>query len=291
LRKVFLLANPIAGNGKTERFLPHVLQSLENNNIAYVLFKTQKDNLAHQIIAKNLDHTFTELWVCGGDGTLHEAINGLPRFDLNVACIQTGTGNDFSRALPGKQHPNEQLQKALFAQPKPIDLGICNGNLFHNGVGIGFDGSVAHRAAALKAEQSGSVLSYYKAIAEGIFGYNGYDFSIKTKDLAINKSTFMLTVGNGIAFGGGMKVCPKAEVNDGLLDICHVEKVSVLGRLWRLPFLVAGKHSHLPKVNYFKTNEISVKCATEAKAHIDGEIFSAKEFSIKIAPAKLLLRY
>lgn len=281
----------MAGNGKTAKFLPEVESRLRSDGIAYQGFFTNSDAFADKIVAKYLDHTFTDLLIVGGDGTFHEAINGLPRFDLSVSVIQTGTGNDFIKAIDKKANPRSMLEKAILATPKPIDLGLCNKRLFHNGVGIGFDGSVAHRSAELKAEQKGSVLSYYRAIAEGIFKFKGFDFEFYGDDFRMEKPTFMITIANGVAFGGGMMVTPFAKVDDELFDVCHVARVSVLGRLWRLPFLVAGKHSKLPKVNYFKSGSITVNCAQEATAHIDGEIFKAKHFHISMAKEKLLLRY
>lgn len=291
LRKVFVIANPVAGNGKTAQFLATVESKLVSEKINYNLFLTTQDKLTDTIIKANLNSGYTDLWIVGGDGTFHEALNGLTRYDLPVSVIQTGTGNDFVKAIGRNCTPEIMLERAISAEPKPIDIGICNGRLFHNGIGIGFDGSVAHRAAELKTETSGSVLSYYRAIGEGILGYNGIEMEIITEAKRSLSKTFMLTVGNGVAFGGGMKVTPKAKINDGLFDVCHVEKVSVLGRIWRLPFLVAGKHTKLPKVNYFKSNNIEISSTQELTAHIDGEIFKAAAFDIKMADFKLLLRY
>ncbi|MFY0675226.1 MAG: diacylglycerol kinase family lipid kinase [Bacteroidia bacterium] len=281
----------MAGNGKTAQFLPKVESRLNSESIEYQLFLTTHDELADKIISKNLDHSFTDLWIIGGDGTFHEALNGLRRFDLPVSVIQTGTGNDFVKALGRNCTPEIMLERAIYAEPKPIDIGVCNGKLFHNGVGIGFDGSVAHRAAELKTETSGSVLSYYQAIAEGIFGYRGFEMTIESDEKRIISRTFMITVANGVAFGGGMKVTPKAKINDGLLDVCHVEKVSVLGRIWRLPFLVAGKHAGLPKVNYYQSKKVKIRSNFKLSAHIDGEVFKSNEFEIKLADFKLLLRF
>ncbi|MGB0429847.1 MAG: diacylglycerol/lipid kinase family protein [Bacteroidia bacterium] len=290
LRKVFLLANPVAGNGKTAKFLPLVESRLIAEGIEYQLFLTTHDQFADKIISSNLNSSFTDLWVVGGDGTFHEALNGLSDYNLTVAVIQTGTGNDFIKAIGKNYTPKIMLEKAIFAKPKLIDIGVCNGKLFHNGIGIGFDGAVAHRAAELKTETSGSVLSYYRAIAEGIFNYKGFNMTIKSDGNSAVANSFMLTVGNGIAFGGGMKVTPKAKIDDGVFDVCHVEKVSVAGRVWRLPFLVAGKHTALPKVKYFSAKELKISSDQQLTAHVDGEIFKSKEFDIKMADFKLLLR-
>ncbi|MBI1184431.1 YegS/Rv2252/BmrU family lipid kinase [bacterium] len=290
-RNIFLLANPAAGNGKTAGFLPKVIAALEQQGINHQCFLTTHDQLADQLVARHFNESFNELWVVGGDGTFCEALNGFNHFDLPVALIQTGTGNDFSRALPGKQNPEAQLKTALLGGTKRIDLGKCNGRYFHNGVGIGFDGTVAQRAAELKAELSGSVRSYYRAIAEGLFGYKGFEYEMTINGKHMNGRAFMATIGNGTSFGGGMKVCPQARVDDQKLDVCLVQQLSVAGRLWRLPFLVAGQHSKLPKISYQKGTEIHILCSTQVAAHLDGEVFMADEFAISLCPGQLLLRW
>lgn len=291
MKRLFVLANPTAGRGRTATILPDIEDALASRGILYDLFLTTRQNMASELLKQSLDSSYTDLLVVGGDGTFNEVINGLPRFDLEVGVIQSGTGNDFAKALGGSMKIASQLHRALSAKAKPMDLGLCNGMLFHNGVGIGFDGSVAHRAAELKAEQKGSVLSYYRAIAEALFGFRGLPMNIKGVKDGDGAKTFMTTVANGVAFGGGLKVTPKASITDGLLDVCHVDSISVAGRLWRLPFLVAGKHTGLSKISYFKTKQLVIESAQELPAHIDGEIFKAKRFEISLSEQKLNLRF
>lgn len=271
--------------------MPDVEEFLSARNIAYKLHLTTHNAMAPELIREHLDESYTDILVVGGDGTFHEVINGMPHFDINVGVIQSGTGNDFSKALGKSLTMSQQIERAVMAEPKPIDLGLCNEMLFHNGVGIGFDGKVAHRANELKAEQKGSVLSYYQAIAEAIATYKPVPLTIKGVKETTDIKTFMITVANGVAFGGGLRVTPKASVIDGELDVCCIDEVSVLGRLWRLPILLAGKHTQLNKVSYFKTKNIEIEASHEVPAHIDGEIFTGKQFKIGLAPQKLLLRY
>lgn len=290
MKHLFVLANPTAGRGKTAVLLPQIEESLAAQNISYKLFTTQRKNMAQNIFDQHFNDDFTDLLIVGGDGTFHDAINSLPRFDIPVGLVQSGTGNDFSKVLGGSVRLSHQLQRALTAAPKAIDLGFCNGMLFHNGVGIGFDGAVAHRAAELKAK-GGGVASYYRAIAEGLFGYRGVSMMSKGIKERCDCKTFMTTVANGVAFGGGLKVTPKASITDGLLDVCHVDGLTVGGRLWRLPFLVAGMHTRLSKISYLQTERIVIEGPEELPAHIDGEIFKASRFEISLARQKLYLRF
>lgn len=289
-RRVFVLANPTAGRGKTARALPTITSALKDKGLDFSLHNTTGQGTVQGLLQKHLNASFTEILVVGGDGTFHELINALPHFDLPIGLIQSGTGNDFIKALDGGKSLRHQLDRALMASAKPIDLGICNGKLFHNGVGIGFDGQVANRAAELKGK-GGSVWSYYQAIAEALFSYKGVSMHLEAQDESREGMKFMTTIANGVAFGGGLKVTPKASITDGLLDVCEVNRLSVAGRLWRLPFLVAGKHAGLPKINYFKTQEITISGPNEMPAHIDGEVFGAKHFQIGLSKHKLLLRH
>lgn len=291
MKRLFVIANPTAGRGRTATILPDIEEALASRGVLYDLHLTTRQKMAAELLKESFDSSYTDLLVVGGDGTFNEVINGLPRFDIQVGVIQSGTGNDFAKALGGSMKIADQLNRAISAQAKPIDLGLCNGMLFHNGVGIGFDGSVAHRAAELKAEQKGSVLSYYRAIAEALFGYRGVSMNIQGVKESNDALTFMTTVANGVAFGGGLKVTPKASITDGLLDVCHVDSLSVIGRLWRLPFLVAGKHTALNKISYFKTEQLAIESTQELPAHIDGEIFKAKRFEISLSEQKLNLRF
>ena len=280
----------MAGNGQTSKFLPQVKGRLENDGIRYCLKTTSVERNGEALVKELLTDEFTDLLILGGDGTFHEVINGLDNFSCPIGLIQTGTGNDFSKALGTYLKPIVQLERALIGDVTTVDLGVCNGRFFHNGIGIGFDGKVAHRTAALRKNQSGSIWSYYQAVAEGIFAFKSPELSVSSLEHNIAGPHFMVTVGNGVAFGGGFRVTPKAKIDDGLLDVCAVSKVSVPGRLWRLPFLTAGQHLNLPSVSYFNTKTLSISSIEHLPAHIDGETFSAKFFEIQIRPSLLKLR-
>lgn len=258
--------------------------------IPYTLLLTTAEKGGDKLVSEHFSDQYTELLVLGGDGTFHEVINGLDDFSLPIGIVQSGTGNDFSKALGPPLSLIEQLEIALSERVGPIDLGVCNDRLFHNGVGIGFDGWVAHRTAALRKTRPSSVWSYYQAVTEGIFGFRSPQLEFSNDLRNERKKHFMITVGNGVAFGGGFRVTPSAKVDDGCLDVCAVQKVSIPGRLWRLPFLTLGKHLRLPAVNYFQTDKLSIHTPTSIAAHIDGEVFEATSFEIEIRPQLLKLR-
>lgn len=290
LRNLLVIANPVAGNGKTAQFLHHLKERLGNAEIAYTLKKTTKDRNGEVLAKECFSNQFSEILVLGGDGTFHEVINGVQDFSKPIGVVQTGTGNDFSKALGKVLSPVEQLEKVIHGNIKTIDLGLCNNRLFHNGVGIGFDGWVGHRTTELRKNRSSSVWSYYQAVVEGIFRFRSPEMRLRSSEHGFSGKHFMITVGNGVAFGGGFRVTPKAELDDGLLDICAVAKVSIPGRLWRLPFLTLGKHASLPSINYLKVDALHIDGSRPLHAHIDGETFSANSFEIGIRPGLLRLR-
>lgn len=291
-RLVFVVANPKAGNRKTEAFLPKALIYLKKNDIAYELFTTEREDHIAELFTENWHGGFTDILVLGGDGTLHEVVNS-GFLKCPVGMVHTGTANDFAKALFNKKLSHEvQLKRALTAEPRLVDLGECNGVLFHNGVGIGFDGMVAHKVKKMEVEQKKAVWAYYSALASIILKYKSSRMKVWADgERAVDEPLFLATIGNGKAFGGGFYLTPEASVEDGILDICLIKKVNFLERLWRLPYIPFGKHLSMSVVRYSKAKEIILHSREELPYHIDGETFWGRKFNIQIHPQMLKLRY
>jgi YegS/Rv2252/BmrU family lipid kinase len=291
-KNVLVVANPVAGHGFTARSLPQVRKRLEGLGWPHTIMLTESKYGAETLVKDHVCHGYSDLVVVGGDGTLHQALNGMPRFDIPIGVVQTGTGNDFSKAMGEKLGIGAQIERALLAPPRPVDMGVCNGRYFANGVGIGFDGWVAHRAAELWTAGVPGVWAYYRAIARGIVGYQPFEATMRHDSTALDvHRLFMVTVGNGKAFGGGVPVCPRAAIDDGQLDFCAVERLTVPGRIWRLPLLMAGKHLGLHKVHYGTGHKVVIHTAHPVEAHLDGELLRGSNFEIGLAPHNLWLRW
>lgn len=250
----------------------------------------KKKNIAHTVFIASWPQAWTDLteaWIVGGDGTLNYFINHYPQFDLPMAIFKGGTGNDFHWLLYGDISVEQQVELVSGATPKPVDAGLCNKQLFINGVGIGFDGKVVQD---LRNRKKGKA-SYLLTILKNIFGYREFLCSVNTENFHWGKKCFMISVANGRRYGGSFQVTPQSLVNDGLLDTNVVGKIHPLLRLKYLPVIEKGKHLNLPFITYVKSAIVVVKAMKELPAHADGEYFSATEFNIECLPARFLFLY
>ena len=159
-KNIAIVCNQLAGVGRAIIVAQQILAELSEKKIPHSFFK---ENWPADFNA------FTDVWIVGGDGTLNYFVNHYPEIRLPLVIFNGGTGNDFHWLLYGKMSFDEQLQLALSAEPKPIDLGRCNGKFFINGVGVGFEGEVA-RGLTGKKKKAGKA-SFMTMILRKIFSY------------------------------------------------------------------------------------------------------------------------
>lgn len=138
-RYIAVVCNPLSGKGKPLKLLPLFEAYLREEGLTFQSFAGElPDSLA----------AFTDLVIMGGDGTLNYVLNHFKTIGIPIGYISCGTGNDVGMLLmPGKTF-NEQFKSAVYAEPHKVDVGVCNGRLFLNGAGIGFDGWVVKRLLA-----------------------------------------------------------------------------------------------------------------------------------------------
>lgn len=274
VKKIAIVANKIAGEGLAVALSQKIGAILQQKGIDFEIF-TDNWPLGFD--------SFSDAWVVGGDGTLNYFINKYPELQLPLMIFKGGTGNDFHWLLYKDCPLEDQIQIGLQTFPKPVDGGTCNGRLFLNGLGIGFDGAIAFKLQG-KKKKAGKI-SYLLAILKMIFSYREQVFELTMTNRVIHKNLLMVNVMNGKRAGGGFHITPDAEVNDGLFQANVVGPLSVVKRLFYLPVIEKGKHSKLPFIDYFSTPNMIIKSSDYFHAHLDGEYVRAKEMEIKMLPA------
>ena len=278
-KSIAILFNSRAGKGKAIRVAKQIKGKL--SSLQY-MFEAFEDFWPEDLKA------YTDVWIIGGDGTLNYFINKYPDCNLPLSVFKGGTGNDFAWKLFGNKNLDDCFSIALDALPKKTDAGVCNGKYFMNGVGIGFDGEIVKSIYREKTFFKGH-LAYYAAALRKIFFFIENKLEVNTKDISWKLPTFMLTVANGSRYGGGFLVAPDASVDDGLLDIVLVPRISIFQRLNLLPGASKGKHLRMAQST--RSQSVMVKADRCVSAHYDGEAMEAEKFEINILPQKFLFRY
>lgn len=279
-RNIAIVCNPLAGSGRASGIGRNIQLILETKNVLHSLF-IDKWPVSF--------YSYSDIWIIGGDGTLNYFINKYPDTTLPLVIFNGGTGNDFHWLLYGSKTIEEQVEIAMYAEPRPIDAGRCNERYFINGVGIGFEGEVA-KALTGKKKLSGKT-SFLLTILKKIFSYRSKYYEVKTESKNLEGKKLLIDISNGRRAGGGFHIAPVAEANDGLLDVVIANALTPLQRLRYLPVIEKGKHLALPFINHFTSRNIKVTSGAIIQYHLDGEYFEATQLDVEIMSKKFLFRY
>jgi diacylglycerol kinase (ATP) len=281
LKNIAIVCNNLAGGGRALAMGRAISSELKNRGLLNTLFIEDWP--------ANLDR-FTDAWIVGGDGTINYFINKYPGIKLPLALFNGGTGNDVHAVLYKKKNFEEQLQTVLIAEAKPVDAGKCNDKYFINGVGIGFEGSVAKALTGKRKTKPGKA-AFMGTILRKIFFYSSKKYKVISNEVKGESENLLISVMNGHRAGGGFHIAPESAIDDGLLDVVMVKKIHPFRRLRCLPQIEKGKHMGLSYVDHFRTKKIIITSEIPMDAHLDGEYYSAKRYEIEMLAAKYLFRY
>ncbi|GAX89128.1 diacylglycerol/lipid kinase family protein [Effusibacillus lacus] len=272
-RRLFVI-NPNAGKGRALRYWKLAEAELHKRQIVYDCFMTNApgDAVGH---LKNLAGFYDQVIAVGGDGTIHEVVNGIVQTGAKLGIIPAGTGNDFAQYLNLNGHfdPVRSVERILQNQSVPVDLVCMQEKVFINVAGMGFDAAVAadvNRSTFLKKMGS---LGYVASVMRQLPGYRPGAAMIEIDGSKHHfEDAWLIAVGNGGVYGGGMKILPQADCRDGLLEVCVVSGISKLELLRVFPKVFSGSHVRHPAVKMFRGSEVRVISKANLRIHADGEI-------------------
>ncbi|MDQ0217850.1 diacylglycerol kinase family lipid kinase [Peribacillus cavernae] len=288
------IVNKVSGNGRALKIWSLIEKILQEKNIRYCVHFTQKSNHATQIVQEYINNKETAVIIAvGGDGTVHEAINGLSGSNIPLGIIPAGSGNDFCRALGIPLRFDKALERILKDERKVIDIGRINDKYYATVVGIGFDGQVAHTTNISKYKKLLNLfrlggISYIVGVFKVLFYYKptNVDLKVDKKQQKI-ANVWLIAVANSPSYAGGMLICPNAINTDGLFDICIVQGISRWELLRILPTVFKGKHTSHPSVTILKAREVEILSDSPMIAHGDGEIIGQTPVKISVKPRSL----
>lgn len=298
-----VIVNPIAGNGRAHGLQPRIEAWLRERALEARVMETRERGHAERLAAAAGDLGHERVVVVGGDGTIQEVVNGLLADGGSTAdarpslgLVPGGTGNDLVRDLLLPLDPFSALVIALGATTRPIDIArATNGEgtvrHFHAAGGVGFDGQVAHTMFGHgKPWQKGRVGYLITAFVE-LMRFRNREIAIRLDSDAEatenHRKCLLVAVANGAFYGGGMQICPGAEIADGLLDICVGGDLSRWEALRLLPGIYRAAHVGHPKVEFFRARSVALLGAADTLVHLDGEPFGSLPLQIDIVPHAL----
>jgi diacylglycerol kinase (ATP) len=277
-RQWAFIINPIAGNGFAKTIVPTLEKMIRKNNINA------------ELSARFLERGFSYIVGVGGDGTINEISRPLiNKENVAIGVIPAGTGNDFIQILGFPNRFGEKEWNEFFnANVIKMDVGSCNGMIFLNGMGLGFDAQVAAENYVEPGEvKRGGKHKYIWHIIKTLLFFREKRMTVITGDELLDTDCFINTIAIGRRFAGGFMLTPKAIANDGLLDVCMIKKLSLFQRFDLLLKVPKGEHIADKKVHYYQTPGISLGFSEKVPFHVDGELNFSKKFDVSILPSSL----
>ncbi len=294
-----VILNPTANRGNMARYRALLRSRLESEPQAEYV-ETSRQGEAQER-AMNAAKEGRPIIIVGGDGSVHEVVNGILRAGRRVplGIVAAGSGNDYAwHTLKLPKDPAAAIERAFTGQLVDSDAGIVNGRYFVNSFSVGLDADIAVAASWMKKIpfMSGSRLYYGTTIKQLLFGYHRCPWLTITLDgaaepvEAVAKRYVLMAVTNGPTYGAGFRINPTADYNDGLLDICTISYTPLPRALKLLPVVQKGEHSELPEVTFFRARSVRIESQRPVNIQMDGETTHATSYDAKILPAALLVR-
>jgi diacylglycerol kinase (ATP) len=222
-----LVINPVSGQGKGATVGTYVAGYLNQKKTPFTII-TGNSAIAlsdHLRVFIDKNPQCEGVIAVGGDGLMHIIIQLVVPAQIPFTIIPAGTGNDFVRTLGWSLDSfDAQLSAVISSKPSPIDLGLVDGEWFGAILSTGFDSIVNERANRLKWPRGKMKYNIAMLLELPRFKPKSYEIVIDGKP--IKTQAMLIAIANGLSYGGGMKVCPEAQIQDGLLDIMILAPVS-----------------------------------------------------------------
>jgi diacylglycerol kinase (ATP) len=290
---IFII-NPAAGNGYAKSLAPKIEEMIAKYSINALVVCSERIGHAGQLARYAAANGSKYIIGVGGDGTINEIASALLHYkDVTLGLVPAGTGNDFIQILGFPNRFDEEHWELLFKKETTrIDVGQCNGFLFMNGMGLGFDAQVAAENYVKPGEvKKGGKYKYIYHILKTLVLFKEKRMTILSAESQNETDCFINTISIGRRFAGGFFLTPHAIADDGLLDICMIEKLSLIERLMILPKVPKGTHLQNRKVKYYQTRKIEIVFNQEVPFHLDGELHYSKHFDVSILPGVFNIIY
>jgi len=298
-RKTKLILNPMADMGNAWRVaddLRPIVTEYGQADWSGTVYPTHATELARQAALDG----YGMVVALGGDGTVHEVINGLmqvpPEKRPILGVVPLGSGNDFSHAVGIPAESDHALVQALHGEPSAVDVGVLTDEqgrkeYFDNTLGIGFDAVVTIRSHRLPLLRG--FLMYLTAVIQTIaLNFDPANLHIETDKETWDENTLMLVLCNGPREGGGFHVAPDAKPDDGILHYATVRKISRAMMFRLIPEVMNGTHGRFECVRLGDFTRMSLTSDKPLHIHADGEIYTSfgsnvRNLTIEVLPGAL----
>jgi diacylglycerol kinase (ATP) len=293
MEKTLVIINPWAGRGAAGRRRPDLEMTLEQTGVEYAIVATHARGGAVELAWQGVERGYGRIVAVGGDGTINEVVNGIKGAEASLGrrarlgIIPLGTGSDFVKVLDGVEPNDVQggIQRAVGERMRTIDLGRAQvgddePRYFINALGMGLDAQVA--AESLKLTKLKGLAVYLVAIIRALANYKAHPMTVEYDGNRIHRRLLFASPANGRCQAGGFWLTPDALIDDGLLDLCLVDKMRLDEIIRHIPKVMEGTHTELKQVTISRARNIRMTSAAPIPVATDGEVISTDARSVVV---------
>jgi len=295
--KTVFLVNPAAENGAAGRRWPELAHEAASLGLqGDTRFSERPGHLTE--LAREAAANADLLVAVGGDGTVNEVVNGIAGLDVELALIPRGTGGDFVRTFGIPRKLDRAVEVALRGRTRAIDLGRGRyrswagedeESYFANIASAGMSGAIAKRTNETSKALGGKV-SYAWATVAVFSRWRSDEVRVRVDGTEQAGRMHDVIVANGRYLGGGMKMVPEAEPDDGLLDVLLIGDLTKRDLLLTMPKTYRGKHLPHPKATLLRGTTVEIDAPEPLPVELDGEQPGTTPVRFEIVPRALRLR-
>jgi len=299
------ILNPNALVNRRKKLWEDIERKLQAIPIHYLHHVTSTIAEAKDLIIDLCKRGERHFIVIGGDGTLNIFINAVMESQVNsaeiyVALIPLGTGNDWSRSHGYSTNYLDAIDALKRGTFMNHDVGLVetfindkriNARYFINIAGFGFDGAVIYNTTK-KSTKVFRKQMYLINLLKTLLAYKSQPVTLKTTDFTTTKNIFSIAAGIGQYNGNGMRQCPEAISNDGLLEVVMIEKVSIRKVLQNISNLFKGLHvKKLKEVTTNRTDYLEINTSPHILGEVEGEVLTTGNYRIRCYPSAINFMY
>jgi diacylglycerol kinase (ATP) len=298
LSRTVFLVNPASANGKTGKRWPEIGRAAQAAGLRGEAIFSERPGELGDLAREAADEGATLLVVVGGDGTVHEVVNGIAGRDgIELALIPCGTGWDFARTHKIPKRLGEALRIAKEGQVRSFDLGratyLADGSdqtaWFANMASVGMSGAVAAKANST-TKALGAKTSYLLALGAVFARWKNVELRVRVDEEERRGLMEDTIVAVGRYLAGGMMITPDAEPDDELFDVLLIGDLTKTELVRVMPKIYRGTHLPHPKGEVLRGRNVSIEADDPLPIQLDGEQPGTTPVRFEIAPAAIRLR-